>query len=130
MPLLRRARAIDAAGLEGANAVKLFRLRAHPLPPELSLPLDQQLAHGDRVFFRWEHAAEADGYLFELAKDAGFKQVQARIPQISDQTRGVLLALPAGQYFWRVASVTKEGTQGPFSDVFSLIQAEPRQGDN
>lgn len=118
-----RVRGVDAVGLEGANAVKRFKLKARPEPPVLSIPADQYHATTDRTFFRWESAPQANEYLFQLAEDAEFKRVVAMVPQITNQTRGVLLALPAGRYYWRVASVTSAGDVGPYSQAFVLLQS-------
>jgi len=117
-----RVRGVDDAGLEGANAIKRFKLKARPEPPELSFPADRQTSNADKIFFRWEAAPAADEYLFQLAEDADFKRVVALVPQISSKTRGVLLALPPGQYYWRVASVTSKGDAGPYSDAFTFAQ--------
>ncbi len=112
-----RVRGVDAVGLEGANAVNGFKLKARPEPPVLSLPQNGHRSTGEKIFFRWESAPEATEYVFQLAEDADFKRVVALVPQIPDKTRGVLLALPAGQYFWRVASVSGAGDVGPYSDA-------------
>jgi len=117
-----RVRGVDAVGLEGANAAKPFKLKARPEPPVLSLPPHQHQATTDKTFFRWESAPNASEYVFQLAEDADFKRVVALVPHISDQTRGVLLALPAGQYHWRVASVTDTGDIGPYSAPFTFSQ--------
>lgn len=124
-----RVRGVDAAGLEGGNAIKAFKLWAHPEPPDLSLPTNEQQSDDKKVFFRWESAPDAHEYLFQLADDAEFTRVVALVPQISSETRGVLLTLPPGQYFWRVASVTSTGGVGPYSDAFTFLQKSAvRQG--
>jgi hypothetical protein len=112
-----RVRGVDPVGLEGANAVKGFKLKARPEPPALSFPQNEHRSSGEKIFFRWESAPEATEYVFQLAEDADFKRVVALVPQISSTTRGVLLALPAGRYFWRVASVSSAGDVGPYSDA-------------
>lgn len=117
-----RVRGVDAVGLEGANAIKVFKLNSRPEPPDLRLPKNEQQSSDEKVFFRWEPAPEAQEYRFQLAEDAEFKRVVALVPQISSSTRGVLLALPPGQYFWRVASVANTGDVGPYSDAFTFSQ--------
>lgn len=117
-----RLRGVDAQGLEGANANQRFTLNAQPLPPVLSFPAHQALSATEKIFFRWEAAPQAQEYVFQLAEDAAFTRVIALIPQIASQTRGVLLALPAGRYFWRAASVNSSGKVGPYSDAFAFTQ--------
>jgi hypothetical protein len=111
-----RVRGVDAVGLEGVNALNGFKLKARPEPPVLSLPQNEYRSPGEKIFFRWESAPEASEYVFQLAEDTDFKRVVALVPHISSKTRGVLLALSAGQYFWRVASVSSAGDVGPYSD--------------
>lgn len=115
-----RIRGVDATGLEGQNAQRVFTLRTKPLPPTLALPGDGHQSSRGKVTFRWEPSAQAHSYRFQLAQDAAFTQVLALVPNIASTTHAVLLALPQGQYFWRVASVTDTGNIGPYSDAFSL----------
>lgn len=123
-----RLRGVDGAGLEGANATRRFALKARPLPPVLTFPADQARSNTGKIFFRWEAAPDADEYLFQLAEDEGFNRVVALIPHITNQTRGVLLALPPGSYFWRAASVSRSGQVGPYSDAFGLQQERAPDG--
>lgn len=123
-----RVRGVDEKGLEGANAIKAFNLSTRPEPPTLSLPKNTAESADEKIFFRWEPAPEAHEYRFQLAEDSDFQRVVALVPQINSQTRGVLLALPPGQYFWRVASITNTGDVGPYSEAFSLsLQRGPQQ---
>lgn len=115
-----RVRGVHASGLEGLNAVQPFTLRTKPEPPALALPSDGQRIDGGKVAFRWDAAPEADSYRFQLAEDADFQQVLAMVPNIASNTRALLLSLPPGQYYWRVASVTRAGAIGPYSDAFRL----------
>lgn len=125
-----RVRGVDAVGLEGANAVNGFKLKARPEPPVLSFPQHENHSVSEKIFFRWESALDANEYVFQLAEDAAFKRVVALVPQISNKTRGVLLALPSGQYFWRVASVSSAGDVGPYSDAFTFsLQSALTQGN-
>ena len=118
-----RVRGIDLQGLEGSDATKAFRLGANPEPPVLQFPPDQLTSEVEKVFFRWDAAPDAHEYLFQLAEDPDFERAVALVPRISATTRGVLLALPAGRYFWRVASVTRDGNAGPFGDPFVFTQS-------
>jgi hypothetical protein len=117
-----RVRGVDAVGLEGANAVIGFKLKARPEPPVLNFPQNGHDSASEKIFFRWESALDANEYVFQLAEDADFKRVLAFVPQISNKTRGILLALPSGQYFWRVASVSTAGNVGPYGDAFTFLQ--------
>lgn len=115
-----RIRGVHASGLEGQNATQTFKLHTKPEPPRLALPQDGSLSSQAKITFRWEPAPAAHSYRFQLAQDAAFQQTLALVPNIADSTHAVLLALPHGQYYWRVASVTSAGSIGPYSDAFSL----------
>lgn len=115
-----RIRGVHASGLEGLNAVKAFALRTKPEPPKLTFPGDGQLSTGSKISFRWDAATEAHSYRFQVAEDERFAQVVALVPSIAGDVGAVLLALPPGPYFWRVASVTQAGVIGPYSEAFRL----------
>ncbi len=116
-----RIRGVNASGLEGLNAVRAFSLRTKPAPPKLTVPTDDQRSAGPKVSFRWDAAPEAHTYRFQIAEDEKFTQVVALVPNIAGDAGAVLLALPPGPYFWRVASVTRAGVVGPYSDAFHLV---------
>jgi hypothetical protein len=117
-----RVRGIDASGLEGSNGIKAFAVKTRPEPPDLSLPHDQYRSVDEKVVFRWSTAPQAQDYLFQLSEDAEFKNLVAVVPKISGSTRAVLIAVPEGQYYWRVASITNTGDVGPFSDAFTFTR--------
>jgi hypothetical protein len=117
-----RVRGIDAVGLEGANASKAFTVKTRPVPPELSLPINEHHLAEKKVIFQWLAAPQAQAYRFQLAEDADFKNLVAVVPKIEGSQRAVLLAVPAGQYYWRVASITSSGEVGPYSDAFTFTR--------
>jgi hypothetical protein len=102
------------------NAVKAFALRTKPVPPKLTFPGDGQRSTGFKISFRWDAATEAHSYRFQVSEDERFAQVVALVPNIAGDVGAVLLALPPGPYFWRVASVTRAGVIGPYSEAFRL----------
>ncbi len=118
-----RVRGIDASGLEGSNGTMAFAVKTRPEPPELSFPQDQTRLVDEKVVFRWSTAPQAQDHRFQLAEDAEFKNLVAAVPKISGSTRAVLFAVPPGQYYWRVASITSTGDVGPFSDAFTFTRS-------
>lgn len=118
---LLRIRGVHASGLEGLNAVQAFALRTKPTPPTLLFPSDGQRGADSKVSFRWDAAPEAHTYRFQIAEDEKFAQVVAMVPNIAGDAGAVLLALAPGRYFWRVASVTRGGIVGPYSEAFQLV---------
>jgi hypothetical protein len=116
-----RVRGIDASGLEGANGTKTFVVKTRPEPPELSFPQNEHRSDAEKVEFRWATAPQAQDYRFQLAEDAEFRNLVLAVPRSSK--RAVLFAVPPGQYYWRVASITSTGDVGPFSDAFTFTRS-------
>jgi hypothetical protein len=117
-----RVRGVDPTGLEGTDATRSFQVITRPEPPVLTFPSNGYLSDNSKLSFQWDAATEADKYTFQLAEDANFERIVAVVPQIPKSTKGVLLTLPRGQYFWRVASINIAGKVGPFSDAFGFSQ--------
>ena len=110
-----RVRAIDGRGLEGLGAEREIVVDARPEPPFPSQPAAGGFAVEDRVTFRWARIPDARAYHFQLAADSSFS-APLTAHETLDGTGLVVDALPAGDYFWRVAvSTTAEG-RGPWSD--------------
>ena len=117
-----RARAIDPRGLEGANATHEFRLKARPQPPLISAPVAKGKVRSKEVEFKWGDNPEAEVYHLQVARDAGFKSVVHENKLVKGASLEVP-NLPPGDYFWRVASIRKDGDRGPYGDVsgFALL---------
>ncbi len=122
-----RVRAIDPNGLEGRDATLAFRLKARPEPPLVSVPAAKGKVRSSDVEFKWAESVEAASYHFQLSRDAKFSNVvrEEKAVRAATLTAG---KLPLGDYFWRVASIRKDGDRGPFGDVsvFALF-APPAQ---
>ena len=116
-----RVRAIDNNGIEGSDAVTPFRLKARPEPPFTSAPANKSKFSGDSAMFNWASASEAASYRFQLAHDTTFATLVA-----DEKSHGGVSYTPAakltpGEYYWRAASVRKDGDNGPFGDVQSFM---------
>jgi hypothetical protein len=120
-------RAIDALGLEGAEARGRIRLKARPVPPAAQAPEPDATLPPGTVAFSWAAAEEAVAYRFQLATNETFAELLVN--------RGGLAAreievekLDAGRYYWRVASLRASGDQGPFGDrqLLTLRAPEPQ----
>ena len=122
-----RVRGIDQSGLEGLEAVSRFALKARPEPPFLSAPANRGKLRALSAEFSWASAPDAASYRFQLAQDVRFAT-----PVIDRSITGAERfspegTLPAGVYFWRVASVRADSDQGPWSDAqqFNLYPPPP-----
>lgn len=131
-----RVRGVDARGLEGRDATHAFRLKARPEPPLISVPVAKGKVRSKDVEFKWADNPEAASYHIQVARDAAFKSLAHENKSVKG-TEATVASLPLGDYFWRVASLRKDGDRGPYGDVASFaLMAPPAQpeppsvGDN
>ena len=118
-----RARALDALGLEGLDAVFPFRLKARPEPPLTSLPAPNGKIRATAAAFAWATNPQAASYRIQIAEDEAFARVvqEEAAAGVEFESRN----LPFGDYYWRVRSIrtTAGGADpGPWGDIrkFSL----------
>lgn len=114
-----RVRAVDAAGLEGLNADHPFELDARPLPPQQMAPADGERSYQETVAFGWAAAPEAQGYLLQVAADAGFpagRTVERRLDAVLHHSE----RLATGLQHWRIASLDEAGQPRGWSPVRSV----------
>ncbi len=114
-----RVRSIDAQGLEGAATASDFVLKARPEAPFSSQPADAERLTGDSVVLKWSEPPEAVSYRLQVSTQADFSQLLVDRKDITGTQ--VNLALPAGTYYWRVATLGRDNDQGPFGDVQSFV---------
>lgn len=111
-----RLRGIDAQGLQGLDGMYRFEVDAHPFPPILAQPGDQASVRNSRPQLKWTQSVEAEKYRIQFAQDAKFSQGLAE-SVLNTASMDVGAELSPGKYFWRVASISPSGEQGPYSDV-------------
>jgi hypothetical protein len=106
----------------------LVYLRPPARPPLLTFPADKEFYSfreiPPRVVFEWDNSPGAQEYRFVLARDSGFRDIV-----YEELVKGNLLThgnLKPGQYFWRVGSVSQDGTGG-FGPSRSLRLAQDLQ---
>lgn len=106
-----RVRGVDANGLEGNDSIKSFRIDARPEAPMVRHPLPDAVLHVGPIAFSWAEMDAVDTYLFEIAHDPAFTDLfEQKLVATTDV--GVDFK-EAGDYFYRLSSVTAEGRQGP-----------------
>lgn len=118
-----RVRAIDTRGLEGRDATHAFNLKARPEPPLVSTPAPKSKVRAAEVEFKWSENTEAAIYHLQVAKDATFKSLIFENKSIKGPV--AVTKLPLGDYFWRIASLRKDGDRGPYGDVASFALLPP-----
>jgi hypothetical protein len=119
-----RARAIDALGIEGADATQRFTQHVLPGKPELLAPATGARLYSGNATLQWSGLEPVDRYHLQLARDAQFTDlIDDR--QVAGGTSLALDALPLGTHYWRVAAVNERGEAGDWSEPRTLIRRAP-----
>lgn len=102
-----RIRAIDSAGLEGGNRDHAFELDALPLPPAVLAPTLGERLYQHDVAFSWAAAAEAHGYVLQIAPTPEFANglIERRLAAVTRHGE----SLAEGDWHWRAASLDAAG---------------------
>lgn len=117
-----RVRAIDAAGLEGFDTQRPVDVRARPVPPEAAGPTAGARFVGGTVHFAWQPVADGPGYRFQVLRGDTMGEV---VVDREVGAPGIDLALPRGDFRWRVATLKAAGGQGPWSDARAVSVTRP-----
>ncbi len=120
-----RYSALDASGLEGLSSIQPFRVNARPFPPFLLQPgaKSQGIGQNDRipVTMQWSQVSGVSDYRLQVATDATFGAIV--VDQNTSAADQSVAMLASGTYYWRVASIIKNGNeqkQGPYGDAKKL----------
>jgi hypothetical protein len=119
-----RVRGIDAQGLEGLDADHRFRLKARPEAPLPSAPAPRAKLNGNSADLAWTANPEAQSYRLRLSSSADFKTLLRDLSGLRGAV-AQLQDLPAGVYYWQLASVRGDNDQGPWGDVNSFEVRQP-----
>lgn len=111
-------RALDDAGIAGLPAVQPFTVKTRPVAPLYQYPAPGAVVPSGAAELRCTEVPGVRWYRVQVAADAQFKQ-PLRDEQRLTECRLPLGALPAGSYFWRIASLLAlpdgQADQGPFA---------------
>jgi hypothetical protein len=88
--------------------------------PRLTLPADQTIVYSAAATLAWDGFDGAAGYWLEVARDAGFNEMQVSEWGIAD-TGFTTPELPPAHYFWRVAALDQLGLPGQWSKPAGFI---------
>jgi hypothetical protein len=118
-----RARVADAQGLESADAVRPFRLKARPEPPIPLGPTHNAKIRHKLATLSWAGHPRATHYRLQVARDARFEHLVHEEPSVRDTQASV--ELPPGDYHWRIATTASGQDRGPWGDAQMLRMREP-----
>lgn len=119
---IAKVRGVDRGGLEGHEARHPFRLKARPEPPVTSAPVDGARLPVGPVSFTWAFHPQATHYQLQLADTPAFGTVARKLERIA-ATNAEIADLPAGIWYWRIAtvrSVNGAPDAGPWSDALRI----------
>jgi hypothetical protein len=108
-----RVRAIDDLGIEGLDREQRIEIDARPQPPVPLSPRDDGVTRSPAPKLSWSDSSEAQSYHLQLATDPAFTRLQLDRNRLT-ATSLPTPALPLGKYYWRLASISASGEQGPF----------------
>jgi hypothetical protein len=117
-------RAVDGGGIEGRDASHAFTLKARPEPPLVSVPPPKGKVRATEVEFKWSENTEAAAYHLQVAKDTAFSALVHDDKAVKG-VQATVGKLALGDYFWRVASLRKDGDRGPFGDAYGFSLLAP-----
>jgi hypothetical protein len=118
-----RVRAIGADGLEGRDARAAFELDARPEPPFIAAPAADSRTIDDSVRLAWTRNAAAARMRVQVADSADF--AAPRLDRKDVEGTELRVSVPLGTHHWRVATITADGDQGPFSDAQRFTRIAP-----
>lgn len=101
-----RVRAINELGIEGFDAQHRFTILAPLAPPRPTTPEDGAVMAPGKPFIAWSQTPGAHSYHLQLARDEQFGSGLIDIGTVVNNNYRPADDLPAGRYYWRVASVT------------------------
>lgn len=109
------ARGIDAHGLEGLDATWPLQVKAHPEPPMTLSPPQGGKTRSAQVELAWATVAQATAYHLQVIPAQGQWDTPL-VNRTALNANQATIALPAGDYLWRLASTGSDGDQGPWGD--------------
>lgn len=110
-----RVRAVDDMGLEGFSAQHVFTVIEPLRAPDATSPGDGISMDARRLFIAWSNITDASFYQLQLASDAVFSKDRVEYNSLVNNHFKPMDQLPAGEYYWRVRSVSRSGGQSEFS---------------
>lgn len=124
-----RVRAVDRHGLEGEESLRPLTVNARPSAPFPLAPKAEARLSAERPAFSWTSQSSASGYHFQLADNAAFKPLLIDAPGLAAAAFQPAEALPEGQYYWRLATVSGSEGRGPFSPPESFLRVPSSPGN-
>jgi hypothetical protein len=111
-----RARQIDESNLEGYDVATSFLLKARPEPPASIQPRAASKQSAGEVLFAWAPNVDAQYTRLQVSQNPQFAKLVFDRADLTAAEMRVPLTEP-GAYYWRTASIKRDGDVGPFGDA-------------
>lgn len=99
--------------------------RAKLQPPLILSPHEtSEFRDIHKIKFIWREVPAAVGYHVILARDRRFKNIIHENANVAN-TSYTIENLDYGTYFFKISSISSNGTEGPFSDTLTFIIVPP-----
>jgi hypothetical protein len=109
----------DKNNLDPAKSSEILNVK--PKPPLIIYPEEISEFRGiNKIEFKWHKVQGAAWYHLILARDRDFKKIIHENNKVDD-TSYTIANLDYGTHFFKISSVTSDGTEGPFSNTLSFI---------
>jgi len=116
-----RVRAIDALGIEGADAMATLVQHVLLEAPRAGTPQPAERVVAKQVAFAWSPVATASRYQIQIARDEAFAEL-ALDRDSAGETGLTVDTLPAGRYYWRVAAFNSAGERGLWTEALTFTR--------
>ena len=110
-----RFRSISEGGLEGLDAELPFTVLEPLQPPYLQTPIDGTTLNTATPWIAWSRIPDANYYVLQVSKDKTFSENVEEYTHLMTSYYRYRDALPAGDYYWRVLSVSASRVKSPYS---------------
>ena len=119
-----RVRAADAQALEGVEAQRSLTIAARPEPPLLRGPTSGASVLPGAALV-WAELPDAPSYHLQISRNPAFTDLVLDRTAVTGIRWLLDPALAPGSYHWRLATLRRDGSRGPFGDVSQFTLLEP-----
>lgn len=116
-----RFRSIADNGLEGIDSELPFTVLQPIKAPYQHTPVDGITLKGNTPWIAWSNIPEANYYELQVSKDKGFAENVDEYTHLVNSYYKYRESLPAGEYYWRVLSVSPSRVKSDYSPTRSFV---------
>ena len=119
-----RVRAADAQSLEGVEAQRSLTIAARPEPPLLRGPTSGASVLPGAALV-WAELPDTPSYHLQISRNAAFTDLVLDRAGVTGTRWPLDPAWAPGSYHWRLATLRRDSSRGPFGDASQFTLLEP-----